>query len=58
MASISKLSSSVINPLVMVGYQDGSLRVFDIDKKNIVFKVTPSSSAVTAITHLRNCIYF
>ena len=57
--SISKYAisrkTSKNNPLVIVGYEDGSIRLYDIDKKNIIYKMKPINSAVTAINHCRNC---
>lgn len=37
------------SPLVVVGYADGSVRVFDIDQKCITNKIKPLSSRITAI---------
>ncbi len=45
------------NPLVTVGYSDGSVRVFDIDKISIVTKMQPFASEVTAIEACSNCKY-
>jgi hypothetical protein len=42
------------NPLVIVGYSDGTVRVFDIDKANIVCKMHPLGSDVTAIESFEN----
>jgi WD40 repeat protein len=41
-------------PLVAVGYADGKLRIFDIDKKNIVDKLQPLTHELTCIKYCKN----
>ena len=42
------------SPLVAVGYFDGSVRVFDIDRKCIVKKTKPLNTEITAIDYCNN----
>jgi hypothetical protein len=50
-----RTSSKLATPLIMVGYADGSARLYDIDKKNIIYKIRPLNHSVTAINHCKNC---
>ena len=37
------------SPLVAGGYSDGTLRLFDLDKVEMVLKLKPHAAAVTAL---------
>ena len=42
-------------PLIVVGYADGSIRIFDLDKKNIACKIqTFNKSEITCLNHCKN----
>jgi WD repeat-containing protein 90 len=44
-------------PLIIVGYSDGSVRIFDIDRKCIATKLKPFSDEITSINYCKNtCI--
>lgn len=41
-------------PFILVGYSDGSVRIFDIDRKCIVSKLKPLADAITSINYCKN----
>ncbi|CAF0967584.1 unnamed protein product [Brachionus calyciflorus] len=45
----SKISNK--SKLILVGYSDGSIRLYDIDKKNILNKLKPFNQSVTYMNH-------
>ena len=47
-------SASIKTPPLVIGYADGTVRVFDIEKKCIVHKLKPFSDEVTRISHCKN----
>lgn len=55
--SIAKYSraNKAKTPLLIVGYADGTVRVFDIDKVNIALKMHPLGSEVTVVQAIQNC---
>jgi hypothetical protein len=52
-AKYSRVNKSK-HPLIIVGYSDGTVRVFDIDKANIICKMHPLSSDILAIESCEN----
>ena len=42
------------SPLVLVGYSDGSVRVFDVDRKCIVNKIKAMNEDITSINYCQN----
>lgn len=54
---VSKQVGQQANPLVVVGYFDGSVRVFDIDRKCIANKIKPLNTEITAINYCHHSKY-
>ena len=50
-----RVNANSKTPLLIVGYSDGSVRIFDIDKVNIVTKMQPIGTEITSIIACKSC---
>lgn len=50
-AKYSKTSNSDSFPLILVGYSDGSVRLYDIDKRVRISKLIVANSPITCLNH-------
>lgn len=55
-SKITKTSNKTSrNPLIVVGYAEGSIRIYDLDKKNIACKIQPFNKfGITCLNHCKN----
>jgi hypothetical protein len=42
------------NPFILVGYSDGYIRLFDIEKKNLIAKLKPFNHEITFLSYCKN----
>lgn len=54
--SLSKYSKNLKekNPFILVGYSDGYIRLFDIDKKILISKLKPFNHEISFVSHCKN----
>ncbi len=49
-----KHTTMVISPLIVVAYSDGSVRIFDADRKCIVSKIKALNEEITVVNYCQN----